>query len=91
MPAYGFDDNKNLIGVYSTTESDSKIAPRSKLNTNAYNLQQLASKTYNLGLATLSALTSIKNGGTITDTQINNINSALSDIASVEHAVITTY
>ena len=91
MPAYGFDDHKNLIGVYSTTESDSKIAPRSKLNTNAYNLQQLASKTYNLGLATLSALTSIKNGGTITDTQINNINSALSDIASVENAVITTY
>lgn len=91
MPAYGFDDNKNLIGVYSTTESDSKIAPRSKLNTNAFNLQQLASKTYNLGLATLSALTSIKNGGTVSDTQIESLNSALNQIATVENEIITTY
>ena len=91
MPAYGFDSNKNLIGVYSTTESDSKIASKTKLNTNAFNLQQLASKTYNLGSATLSALTSIKNGGTITDTQIESLNSALNQIATVENEIITTY
>lgn len=103
MPAYGFDANKNLIGVYSTdeaysknetyskAESDTKIAPKTKLNTNAQNLQQLANKTYTLGVSMLSALTSIKNGGTITDTQIESINTALNHIATVENEIITTY
>lgn len=103
MPAYGFDSNKNLIGVYSTdeaysknetyskAESDAKIAPKTKLNTNAQNLQQLANKTYTLGVSILSALTSIKNGGTITDTQIESINTALNHIATVENEIIMNY
>ncbi len=103
MPAYGFDANKNLIGVYSTdeaysknetyskAESDDKIAPKTKLNTNAQNLQQLANKTYTLGVSILSALTSIKNGGTITDAQIESINTALNHIATVENEIIMNY
>ncbi len=103
MPAYGFDANKNLIGVYSTDEaysknetyskkeSDSKIASKTKLNTNAQNLQQLANKTYTLGVSILSALTSIKNGGTVTDIDIEKINTALNHIATVENEIIMNY
>lgn len=103
MPAYGFDANKNLIGVYSTdeaysknetyskAESDDKIAPKTKLNTNAQNLQRLANKTYTLGVYILSALTSVKNGGTVTDIDIEKINTALNQIATVENEIIMNY